>query len=74
MNLGTRYKDMVTFWLAMRQYAIKKEFKLGIEATDQTRYRAFYQGGACPWKIHAMVEIKGVTNRHCKYLSYTLCV
>jgi hypothetical protein len=59
MNLGTRYKDIVTFRLAMRQYAIKKEFELGIEATDQTRYRAFCQGEACPWKIHARVEIKG---------------
>jgi hypothetical protein len=45
MNLGSRYKDMVTFRLAMRQYAIKKEFELGNKATDQTRYRAFYQGG-----------------------------
>jgi hypothetical protein len=24
MNLGSQYKDMVTFHLAMRQYAIKK--------------------------------------------------
>jgi hypothetical protein len=37
MNLGSRYKDMVIFRLAMRQYAIENEFELGIEATDQTR-------------------------------------
>jgi hypothetical protein len=59
MSLGSRYKDMVTFRLAMRQYAIKKEFEIGIEATDQTRYRVFCQGEACPWKIHARVKVKG---------------
>jgi hypothetical protein len=68
MTLGSRYKDMVTFWLAMRQYVIKKEFELGIETTDQTRYRGFCQGGDCPWKIHARVEIKGITHIHCKFL------
>jgi hypothetical protein len=34
MNLGIRYKDMVTFRLVMRQYVIKKEFELGIDAID----------------------------------------
>jgi hypothetical protein len=33
MELGSRYKDMATFRLAMRQYAIKKKFELGIEAS-----------------------------------------
>jgi hypothetical protein len=60
MNLGSRYKDMITFQLAMRQYAIKKEFELGIEATNQTRYSGFCHAGDCPWKIHARVEIKGL--------------
>jgi hypothetical protein len=48
MNLGSRYKDIVIFCLAMRQYAIKKEFELVIEATDQTRYMTFCQGEDCP--------------------------
>jgi hypothetical protein len=51
MNLGSRYKDMVTFRLAMRQYVIKKEFELGIEATNQTRYRSFCQGGGVHGKF-----------------------
>jgi hypothetical protein len=59
MDLGCRYKDMATFWLAMRQYAIKKEFELGIEATSTTRYRGYCQGGNCPWKIHARVDVIG---------------
>jgi hypothetical protein len=33
MKLGCRYKDMPTFRLAMRQFAIKNEFELGIEST-----------------------------------------
>jgi hypothetical protein len=50
MSLGSRSKDMVTFRLAIKQYAINREFELGIEATSTTRFRGFYQGGGCPWK------------------------
>jgi hypothetical protein len=59
MTLGSRYKDMVTFRLAMRQYAIKREFELGIEATTPLKYRGYCQGGDCPWKINARVETIG---------------
>jgi hypothetical protein len=48
MSLGSIYKDMVTFQLAMRHYAIKREFELGIEATCSTRYRGYCQGWKCP--------------------------
>jgi hypothetical protein len=43
----------------MRQYAIKKEFELGIEASAPLKYRGYCSGGGCPWKIHARVEMKG---------------
>jgi hypothetical protein len=56
MALGSRYKDMAIFWPAMRQYAIKKEFELGIEITSTTRYRGYCQGSNCSWKIHAWVD------------------
>jgi hypothetical protein len=59
MSLGNRYKYMVTFPLAIRQYAINREFELGIEATSTTRFRDYCQGGSCPWKIHARVELIG---------------
>jgi hypothetical protein len=59
MSLDIRYKDMATFWLAMRQYAIKKEFELGIEASTQIKYRGHCRGGDCPWSINARVEAKG---------------
>jgi hypothetical protein len=41
MGLGSRYKDMVTFRLAIRQYAINREFELGIKATSTTRFRGY---------------------------------
>jgi hypothetical protein len=59
MNLGSRYKDMPTFRLAMRQFAIKKEFELGIESSSPIKYRGFCKGGDFPWRIHAREEIKG---------------
>lgn len=53
MRVGIKYPSMKKFRLAVRQYAINKEFELGIEATDSNRYRGFCQGDDCPWKIHA---------------------
>jgi hypothetical protein len=47
MSLGSRYKDMITFQLAIRQYAMNREFELGIEATSTTRFRGYCQGGGC---------------------------
>jgi hypothetical protein len=59
MMLESRYKDMHTFRLAIRQFAIKKEFELGIEATYPYRFRGYCKGGDCPWRINARVEIEG---------------
>jgi hypothetical protein len=59
MELESRYKDMTTFQLAMRQFAIKKEFDLAIEASTLVKYRGYCKGGKCPWIIHARVEEKG---------------
>jgi hypothetical protein len=64
MDLESRYKDMATFRLAIRQFAIKEEFELGIEATSPIKFRAYCkggdgEGGDCPWRIHARAEIKG---------------
>jgi hypothetical protein len=32
----------------MRQFAIKKEFELGIESSSPIKYRDFCKGGDCP--------------------------
>jgi hypothetical protein len=42
------YLSMKEFMLAMRQYAIDKEFELGTEATEKTRYRVYCRGGDYP--------------------------
>jgi hypothetical protein len=60
MELESRYKDMVIFRLAMRQYAIKKEFELDIEASTRVKYKGYYKGGDCPWRIHARIEVPRV--------------
>jgi hypothetical protein len=48
MEPGSVYSNMNEFRLAMKQYAIEKEFELGIEATGKTRYRGYCRGGDCP--------------------------
>jgi hypothetical protein len=59
MMLESRYKDMPTFQLAIRQFAINREFELGIEATYPFRFRGYYKRGECPWRINTRVEIQG---------------
>jgi hypothetical protein len=43
MKPDSLYPNMKEFRLAMRQYAIDKEFELCVEATDRTRYRGYCQ-------------------------------
>jgi hypothetical protein len=59
MQPDSLYATMHHFRLAIRQYAINKEFELGIEATNKTRFRGYCKGPDCPWNIHARPEIKG---------------
>jgi hypothetical protein len=53
------YPNMKEFRLFMRQYAIDKEFELGVETIDRTKYRGYCWGGDCPWSINARLEHKG---------------
>jgi hypothetical protein len=59
MCVGTRYKDMRSFRLAMREYAISHEFELGIEANSPIKYRGYCKGGGCPWRINARPKMHG---------------
>jgi hypothetical protein len=59
MEPGSLYATMHHFILAIRQYAINKEFELGIEATSKTRFRGYCKGSDCPWSIHARPDTKG---------------
>jgi hypothetical protein len=59
MILESRYKDMPTFRLAIRQFVINRDFELGIETTCPFRFRGYCKWGECPWRINARVEIPG---------------
>lgn len=56
MALGTMYPTMEEFKLAVRQFAIKEEFDLGVEKSCKTRYRAYCKSGdedcPCTWRIN----------------------
>jgi hypothetical protein len=41
MRVGSLYPNMKVFRLAMRHYAIQREFELGIECPSTSRYRGF---------------------------------
>jgi len=45
MKVGTQYPTMEEFKLAVRTYAIKKEFHLGVEKSTTKKYRAFCKSG-----------------------------
>jgi hypothetical protein len=55
MEVGSLYASMTEFRLAIRQYAIDKEFELGIEASTTKKYRGYCRGGDCPWSINARI-------------------
>jgi hypothetical protein len=52
MKPDNLYHNMKEFRLAMRQYAIDKEFELGVEATDRTRYRGYCRGWRLSMEYH----------------------
>lgn len=59
MKVGALYPNMSVFRLAVRHYAIMKEFELGIETTSTSRYRGLCMGDDCPWRLHAVLEVPG---------------
>ena len=56
MEVGTLYPTMEEFKLTVRQFAINKEFDLGVEKSCKTTYMAFCKSGdedcPCPWRIN----------------------
>jgi hypothetical protein len=51
MSLGSVYPDMKEFRLAIRQFAINKEFELHTEKTDPGRFIDNCMTEDCPWHI-----------------------
>jgi hypothetical protein len=58
MQPGSLFPNMKEFRIAMRQYAIKHEFELGIDVTSTTRYVGYCKCDDCPWRIYAWEEKK----------------
>ena len=56
MDIGTVYPNMVEFRLAVRQFAIKKQFGLRTVKTDTERFIGKCMGEVCPWHINARKE------------------
>lgn len=61
IELGTVYPNMKEFRLAVRQFAINKEFELRIAKTDPTRYIANCGGEDCPWHLVGRRQPDGCT-------------
>jgi hypothetical protein len=59
MKVGSLYKDMNEFRLAMRQYTINNEFELGIDSSTPFRYHGYCKGGHCSWIINVKLEVAG---------------
>jgi hypothetical protein len=52
MDIGTVYPNMKEFRLAMKQFAINKQFEYRIVKTDPTRFIANCKDENCPWHIN----------------------
>jgi len=62
MDLGIVYPNMKEFRLAMRQFAINKEFELHVVKTDPERYIGGCKGGEdCPWHLVGRRQPDGCT-------------
>ncbi|CAN6274954.1 unnamed protein product [Urochloa humidicola] len=72
MDLGTVYPSMEEFKMAVRQFAINKEFELGTEKSDKKRYRCYCKSSKdCPWRINgtkhkgqSTVEVTVLVDEH----------
>jgi len=56
MTVGTLYPSMPEFRLAVRQHAVVKDFELGTEKSDKSRFRGFCKSKGCPWIIRAKTQ------------------
>jgi hypothetical protein len=64
MRVGTLHPNMVEFRLAVKQQAIVKEFELGIEKSDTTRFRGYCKAKGCGWVIRARRQLDGCVRVH----------
>jgi hypothetical protein len=67
MDIGTMYPNMKDFRLAMKQFAINKEFEYCIVKTDLTRFIANCKDEACSWHINGRRQPDMTTVKVCNY-------
>jgi hypothetical protein len=72
MDIGTVYPNMKEFRLAMKQFAINKEFEFHLVKTDQKRYIADCKDDDYPWHINRRTKPDGSTVKVFNYL-LTVC-
>jgi hypothetical protein len=55
MTVGTMYRDMHAFKMALASHAVKHEFHYDIEKSDTGRYSVYCCGSTdgCKWRLHA---------------------
>jgi hypothetical protein len=55
MTVGSVYRDMHAFKMALASHAVKHEFHYDIEKSDTGRYRVYCSGSneGCLWRLHA---------------------
>ena len=70
MDIGTVYPNMQEFRLAMKQFAINKEFEYRIVKIDPTRYIANCIDDACSWHINGHRQPDGSTVKVYNYLLF----
>jgi hypothetical protein len=59
-KLGALFPSMEKFRLAVRQYAMNKEFELHVAKTTTVRYDGYCMGSDdCTWHVHGRSETKG---------------
>jgi hypothetical protein len=78
--LGVTFEDGDTFKRAIRQYAVRNEFKIAAPYSEKTRYRGYCKGKnskkkKCKWRIHASQLPDGRTWQVCNIqcLSHVCC-
>jgi hypothetical protein len=60
MEVGTTYRNMYVFKLALCQHAIKHEFEFNTEKSLKSRFRAYYSRKVednCPWRLHVSTTV-----------------
>ena len=74
MNLGTVYPNMVEFRLAVRQFAINKEFALHTVKSDKERFIGKCMAPDCPWHINGRKQRdSNIVMVHSTYLLNNFC-